>query len=260
MCPKAALASRQGGGEKVTEAEQVAANVDRRHMKEWDWASLVNQIKEHKLIPVLGPDLMRVPCGDGSITYERYIAQQLAQMPKYKLTDADFDRFGVTLNDATLNDVVSVLKKKYLEDWPFELHGQVWNIVNESPVPIPDALKQLAKITDFDLVVTSTFDPLMERALRERGPLETRIYRRSEKEDMADLPKDVGKRADRFLYYLFGRAEPGREDFPICDEELLRVLIKLHDAKYRPKRLFDALREKHLLLLGVNFSDWLARF
>ncbi len=49
-------------------------------------------------------------------------------------------------------------------------------------------------------------------------------------------------------------------DFAICDEDVLRFVLKLHDTKYRPKRLFDALRESNLLLLGVNFSDWLARF
>ena len=113
----------------------------------------------------------------------------------------------------------------------------------------------MAKISHFDLFVTSTFDPLLERVLSSRGPLETRVYRGSALDDIGDLQK-VRKDGRRFLYYLFGRAERGKYDFAIFEVEILRFLIKLHDAKYRPKRHFDELRDKHLLLLGVNFSDW----
>jgi uncharacterized protein YcgL (UPF0745 family) len=37
-------------------------------------------------------------------------------------------------------------------------------------------------------------------------------------------------------------------------------MCSLQTAGRRPPRLFDALRERHLLLMGCNFSDWLARF
>jgi TIR domain len=228
-------------------------------MQEEDWDLLISTIKQREVIPVIGPDLIRVSLGDESVTYERYVAHQLAQKPEYRLTDGDLSPLGVTVEQATLNDVMSVCVKKRPDQWPIELHSKVWQIVNEAQLLATPALTQLAQISHFDLFVTSTFDPLLERVLGTAGTLETRVYRGSALDDIGDLQK-ARRDGRRFLYYLFGRAERGKYDFAICEVEILRFLIKLHDARYRPKRLFDELRDKHLLLLGVNFSDWLARF
>jgi len=241
----------------TAESQQIAASSTRRRMQDSDWALLITSIREQRLIPVIGPDLIRVPLPNQQVTFEQYIAVRLAEHPDYRLNDADFLPLGVTLNQATLNDVVSVCKKKHPQHWPWDLHARVWEIVNQSQFPIPRALTQLAEITSLDLFVSATFDTYLANALQSQGPFKELIYRRSDR-DPDDLPKDL--KMSRFLYYLFGKAERGREDFAICEVELLKSLVKLHDAKYRPKRLFDALREKHLLLLGVNFSDWLARF
>ena len=229
------------------------------HMQEEDWDLLTSTIKQREVIPVIGPDLIRIPMGETSVTYEHYVAQQLARKPEYELTDRELASLGVTLEQATLNDVMSICVKKRPDQWPIELHSRVWQIVNESPIIPSPALSQLARISHFDLFVTSTFDPLLERVLSDSGPLDTRVYRGLASDDIGDLQK-AHKDGRRFLYYLFGRAERGKYDFAICEVEILRFLIKLHDAKYRPKKLFDELRDKHLLLLGVNFSDWLARF
>ncbi len=229
-------------------------------MQEEDWELLISEIQQRQVIPVIGPDLISVPLGNKLITYERYVAQQLAQKPEYALTDSDLAPLGVTLEQATLNDVMSVCVKKRPAKWPIDLHLQVWRIVNDAELPVQPALSQLAQITDFDLYVTSTFDPMLERALSEKGlTLETISYQGSQENDIEDLQK-AREEGRRFLYYLFGKAKRGNYDFAICDVEVLRLLIRLHDASYRPKQLFDELREKHLLLLGVNFSDWLARF
>jgi len=100
----------------------------------------------------------------------------------------------------------------------------------------------------------------MEIALTQSGSqVESRSYQGAKKDDVDDL-EAAHRDNRRFLYYLLGKARKGNFDFAVCDVEVLRYLIKLHDASYRPERLFDTLREKHLLLLGVNFSDWLARF
>jgi len=167
----------------------------------------------------------------------------------------------VVVESSTLNDVMSACVKRRPDKWPLGLHLQVLQIVNSAQLPVPTALTQLAQISDFDLFVTSTFDPMMERALTGSGtPLEVRSYQGLQDNDIEDLQKsrDQGR---RFLYYLFGKAmRGGSYDFAMCDVELLRLLVKLQDATYRPRQLFDELRQKHLLLLGINFSDWLARF
>lgn len=229
------------------------------------WEILVSQIQKKEVVPVVGSDLITVSFEGQSLPYERFVAQRLAQKPEYAITDEDLKPLGVTLEQASLNDVMSVCVKKRPSKWPVELHQQVWRIVSEAQCPVPPALAKLAQITDFDLFVTSTFDPLLESALSDfekasNGPMvELRSYQGLRENDIEDL-QNARDEHRRFLYYLFGKATRGDTDFAICDVQILRFLIKLHDADYRPKLLFDALREKHLLLLGINFSDWLARF
>ena len=229
-------------------------------MREGDWRALLSSIRSGTLIPMVGPDLMRVKLGDRIVTYDHLLAEELAN--QRGITDADLALMGTSLDEASLNDVVSVCIRRDGDRIRYELHDDVWQIIQDSTVPIPEALVKLAQITDLNIFVTSTADNLFEKALRQVGGanIETRVYRRIDKEK-EDLNKDARVRNGcRHLYYLFGKAEPGTMDFAICDEDLLRFVLKLHDTKYRPKRLFDALRESNLLLLGVNFSDWLARF
>jgi len=243
----------------MTTATQVAAAADRRHMQDSDWWALITSIKDRKLITVIGPELIRVPADGQSITLERYVAQKLATHPEYNLEDKDFLPLGVTISQATLNDVVSVCEKKHADRWT--LHAQVQQIIDEAQFPVPNALEQLAKISPLGLFVSAAFDPLLARALQAQGTCEELVYRISN-EKLQDLPKEKDRGGRRFVYYLFGKAERGRgpDDFAICDVELLRFFIRLHDQRFRPKALFEALRDNHLLLLGVNFGDWLARF
>jgi len=231
-----------------------------RPIKDADWRALLSAIRKNNVVPMVGTDLMRIQVEGRPMTYDHFLAEELAK--RHQITDADFATLGTSLSEAALNDVVSICVKREGDRSRFELHDDVWQIVNDSNVAPPKALMQLAQITDIDLFVTSTCDPLLESALRAVGPVETRVYRRNEKEkEKEDLPKEARiRRGGRFLYYLMGKAEPGTMEFAICDEDLLRFMRKLHDSKYRPKKLFDALRESDLLLLGVNFGDWLARF
>ena len=227
-------------------------------MKESDWRALISAVRNGNLIAMVGTDLMRVQVGGRTVTYDHLIAEELSK--RHGITDADLAPLGTSVTEAALNDVVSVCIRRDGDRCRFELHDDVWQIIHDSSIRTPRALIQLAEITDIDLFVTSSCDSLFETALRSMGDVEARVYRRIDKEK-EDLPKEArSRKGHRCLYYLLGRAEPGTMDFAICDEDLLRFVLKLQDTKYRPKRLFDALRESNLLLLGVNFGDWLARF
>ncbi|HXM70842.1 MAG TPA: toll/interleukin-1 receptor domain-containing protein, partial [Thermoanaerobaculia bacterium] len=61
------------------------------------------------------------------------------------------------------------------------------------------------------------------------------------------------------VFHLLGRASAS-PDYAICDEDLLEFLHAMQDKQRQPKTLFDELRSNHLLILGCDFGDWLARF
>jgi hypothetical protein len=47
--------------------------------------------------------------------------------------------------------------------------------------------------------------------------------------------------------------------YVISDEDLLEYLCDLQSPSRRPERLLDELKKNHLLILGEDSSDWLAR-
>jgi hypothetical protein len=212
---------------------------------------VLEAIHNNNLVVMVGSGLVRVAMGGGIVTYDHYMAEALAA--KHGVTDAELRLVETSFAEATLNDVVSVCIKKNVER--YGLYYDVAEIIEGSDFVPPLALRQLAQMTDINLLVTCTCDPLLESALRDQ-PHNLAVCGRNEKK--IDLPENAD--STRLLYYLMGKARRGNQEFAICDEDLLRFIHKLHDSSYRPKRLFDAFRENHLLLLGVNFGDWLARF
>src|SRR5438105_10279514 len=75
-------------------------------MNDYDWGLLIGAIRSNQVVPIVGSGLMRINVGDRSITYDHFIAEELAK--EHQVTDADLEPLGTTLSEATLNDVVSV--------------------------------------------------------------------------------------------------------------------------------------------------------
>jgi hypothetical protein len=78
-------------------------------------------------------------------------------------------------------------------------------------------------------------------------------------ESPTDLPPDPSSLEPAAVYHLFGRLSSG-PDYAVTDEDTLEFVHSLHSETRRPNRLFDELNNKHLLLIGNSFPDWLSRF
>ncbi len=73
-----------------------------------------------------------------------------------------------------------------------------------------------------------------------------------------DLPAGKDKLPRPTVYHLMGKLV-GSGSYVISDEDLLEYVCDLQSENRRPHRLFDELKKNHLLILGEDFSDWLAR-
>jgi hypothetical protein len=60
------------------------------------------------------------------------------------------------------------------------------------------------------------------------------------------------------VYYLMGKLSAAGS-YVISDEDLLEYVCDLLSSARRPERLFDELKKNHLLILGADYPDWLAR-
>ncbi|HET9836418.1 MAG TPA: toll/interleukin-1 receptor domain-containing protein, partial [Rhodanobacteraceae bacterium] len=158
----------------------------------------------------------------------------------------------------TLNDVMcSYLGQRGRRE---EAYTRLRSIMREVQFEPPQALRQLAQITDFDLFVTTTFDPLLENALnleRFGGQPATEVIAYTPNR-VADLPAERADLRRSVVYHLLGRLSAS-PTYVLSDEDMLEFICALQSEHLTPEKLFHELEHNHLLLIGSDFSNWLAR-
>ncbi len=219
-------------------------------LQEGFWDNLVDYIEDRSVVPIIGPELVTVREGEADVPLYRWLAQRLAA--ELGLPPAEL-RAGFNLND-----IVSLHVRRRGERE--ELYARIHRMLRHAALTPPAALRALAGIPRFDLIVSLTFDSLLADAIGARAGGEPRAeqiaYAPSTVRDLA-CPK--AELRQPVVFHLLGRASAS-PDYAICDEDLLEFLHAMQDRQRQPKTLFDELRGNHLLILGCNFGDWLARF
>jgi hypothetical protein len=208
------------------------------------WDNLLDYIQDRTVIPVIGSELVTVREDDGrDVSLYRWIAQRLAgdlELPAAELRQ-----------DFGLNDVVSLHLRRRGERE--ELYAKIHRMLRNAALTPSESLRTLAAIPGFDLFISLTFDSLLADAL---GGAQQISYSPNTVRDLA-CPKAALRQP--VVFHLLGRASPS-PDYAICDDDLLEFVHAIQDKQRQPKTLFDELRGNHLLILGCNFGDWLARF
>ena len=145
------------------------------------------------------------------------------------------------------------------------LHEEIINIIDENEYSaeedVSNDLLRLIKTGYFRFVFTTSFDPLVEIAMREKFG-EVRVMNIYDK-----LNRDITSQSDLDIptvYYLFGKAffPKGNEvlkKFVATDNDALEILRKWQIDMGNSLLLRHA-SEKYLLTLGCTQSDWLFRF
>jgi hypothetical protein len=214
------------------------------------WDDLLNYIEERRVIPIIGPDLLRVQTDRGLRPLYEYLAEKLAA--KLSVNPS------VLPQPLTLNDVVcAYLGQRGRRE---EAYTRLRSIMREVEFEPPLALRQLAEITDFDLFVTTTFDPLLEKAVnavRYGGQPTTEVIAYAPNR-VADLPTERGQLQRAVVYHMLGRLSAS-PTYVVSDEDMLEFICALQSEHLTPEKLFHELEHNHLLLIGSDFSNWLAR-
>jgi hypothetical protein len=214
------------------------------------WDRLLDSLDERSVIPIVGPDLLQVEVDGGTLPIDLYIARRLAQANHLPADNLPAER--------PLNAVVCHLLR--LRKDRYGICDDIFQIMKEANFRPSKPLQQLAGITDFNLFVCTTFDSLLEKAINEvrfgNAPGTLSIAYSPKRVD--DLPSAKEKLPRPTVYYLMGKLN-ATGSYVISDEDLLEYVCEIQSSARRPERLFDELKKNHLLILGGNYSDWLAR-
>ncbi len=214
------------------------------------WDDLLNFIEERRVIPIVGPELLKVQTESGPRLLYDWMADRLAA------------KLGVDTallpQPYSLNDVVCwfLSSRGRRED----TYARMRSILRDATFEPPKALRQLAEITDFDLFVSTTFDGLLESAINDvrfAGAQSTGVVSYAPNR-VADLPSEREQFQRPLVYHLLGKCSAS-PTYVISDEDLLEFVCALQSEHLTPEKLFYELEHSHLLFIGSNFTNWLAR-
>jgi hypothetical protein len=141
-----------------------------------------------------------------------------------------------------------------------EAYVRLRGLLKDATIEPPQALRRLAAIPEFDLFVSTTFDPLLENAInleRFAGAPSTEALSYSPNR-VVDLPAERDQLQRPVVYHLFGKVSAS-PTYVISDEDLLEFICALQSEHLAPEKLFYELEHNHLLFIGSNFTNWLAR-
>jgi hypothetical protein len=219
------------------------------------WDDLLGHLKDRVLLPVVGPELVTVQDGERRVSLSRLLGERVAA--RYQLDVSWGPLPGL---DDAVGAFLSARGTREAE----RLYRVVNDLVSGLDAPPPEALRQLAGIRDFHLFLSTTFDPLLARAIDEvrfGGEPRTRELwfspnqSTAEQQENARAPRD----ADTVVFKLFGKAS-STPQYAIHDEDVLEWLHALLTETARlPEWLGDELKASPVLFLGCQLSDWVGR-
>ncbi|HSK80283.1 MAG TPA: toll/interleukin-1 receptor domain-containing protein [Thermoanaerobaculia bacterium] len=219
------------------------------------WDDILGHLKDRVLLPVVGPELVTVQDGDRRVSLSRLLGERVAA--RYQLDVGWGPLSG-------LDDAVGAFLAARGSREAERLYRVVNDFVSDLDPQPPEALRQLAGIRDFRLFLSTTFDPLLARALNEvrfGGEARTRELwfspnqSTSEQQENAREPRE----ADTVVFKLFGKAS-STPQYAIHDEDVLEWLhVLLTETARLPEWLAGELKASPVLFLGCQLSDWIGR-
>lgn len=209
-------------------------------LDERGWKILISAILNREVVPIIGKELFKV----NGEPLQTYINKQVC-----KNRFIDYQE-GMTVDQVIeeINNADGNGKRRFCKE--------LTKIFDKIEVPIPESIKKLIDLNRFEMLLTTSYSPILERYLIKRYAQKWRSFA-YDKTSKADIPSHFLD--SNILYYIFGRM--GLEGtFVVNEDDLLSFLHFWHDENSRPNELCSYLSDKYLLVIGCDYPDWLFRF
>lgn len=229
-----------------------------------DWFSLQQSLKDGNVIPVIGPDALRVEVTDPDGNTQIQPFYQLIAAELLKSFQVQVEAGLLEQTWALHKAVNRVLAQKGGPGIEQRIRREVSRLIahHGAQVRPAESLRQLAGIGAFSLFVSLTPDDLLKRAMQPNAESATvrvnSFSPRDASESLADLA--LLRQGERGIFQLLGCCGNAASGFAIHEEDTLEYLYRLQsDAARRFATLLSELRRRDKLLIGCNFPDWLGR-
>jgi hypothetical protein len=218
-------------------------------MNATDWQDLLYAIEEGKVVPIVGRDLLIVDTEEGPQPFHRVVASRLAGElgVRTELLPSEFD----------MNDVACA-HKDVLKN-PADLNRAVNRILRTLVFEPPEPLKLLGEIQPFQLFISTTVDTQLEDALAQVRGCRPATASFPPANETLDFDEAAMKTQGSFVFHILGQASAS-SDFAVTEGQMLEQMHLFMTADGRPQKLIAKLQKSHLLIIGVSFPGWLARF
>ncbi len=220
------------------------------------WNALLGYIRAGEVIPIVGQDVVTVEMDGRTMRLTDAVAARIAE-------EFPLDGAPACLEEGTC-DLTTVLGRvrdpKQREDAKARAHALIRDFASRAA--IPPAVLQLAEIEDFRLFVVTSIEGMLARHFDDADgllPWQRPVWHPKAEAIAADLDRG-SPFADPLVFHLFGQSSATPDTAALTDDEILEFVTALQNPERRPKKLFDELKKRHLLLIGTGFPDWLARF
>jgi len=203
-------------------------------LDEDSWDDLLNYIEEKRVIPIVGPELLRVETETGPRAFHDWLAEKLAARLNVDISQLPQP---LSLNDVVCWHVASRGRRE-------EPYTRLRSILREASFAPPPALRRLAEITDFDLFVTTTFDGYLEQAINEArfaGTPSTEVISYAPNR-VADLVVDRQRMTRPLVYHLLGRVSASPTSAAFASDDAARRRTYLIEAAQRFDSMPESLR------------------
>lgn len=211
------------------------------------WMLLLSEISKGNVIPIIGDELFSLKINGQSLSLKSYIAQQLCK------------KLGVQ-EDLDVTQLSSKFFDPYwdnIDSDPYYETCQILKDLENSQYFSSNLLKELLTIDQFKLVLTTSFGQFVFKVMEEvwgKGKVKNLWYEKhTAKDDIDDISQPV-------CYQIFGKANVCPNSFVLSEDDMLDFVSNLMSENFRPKKLFNLLRDKYLLVIGCNYPNWLFRF
>lgn len=215
------------------------------------WKSLLDEVMEGNVIPVIGPDFQVDDQENLHTQLIRFFAK------KYGVT-SNPQSFAQLVYDKTFTAAVDNKRDK--------IYPLIYKVLSQIPSKPSELLMKLLQTKKFPFVITTSFTGVVEKAMNDvwgEGSVRVLQFTNNPIHDTRVGAGDIMNERELrqpTVFYMFGKYSIEPHRYVVTDIDMMQFCKAWMSGTGVPRLLAEVIRQKYLLFLGNNYSDWLFRF